>query len=124
MKPSDIVRKVDRGEDPNEPSGIKLLGIVIGTMIAGISMLLIIIWLAVILDSAILACIVFLVGTIVFCKLLNEIYYWMYPDKMPVILKMKHKEREKEREEERKKLEEIERDSYKPKFGDPMYKIK
>ena len=113
MKPSDIVK-----EELYGPSGIKILGTIIVYMIAGLGMLAMILWLGIVLKSFVLACIAFIVGGVVFGKLLNEAYYLIYPDKRPKgprtraekreldeKCRIVHEEivREEEREEERER---------------------
>ena len=110
MKPSKIVK-----EELYGPSGIKILGTIIVYMIAGFGMLAVILWLGIVLKSFVLACIAFIVGTIVFCKLLNEVYYLKHPEERPesaMDLAKRYEEaidrqaREEEMEEDRIEYEE------------------
>jgi predicted membrane protein len=85
MKPSKIVK-----EELYGPSGIKILGMMIGGIVAGLGMLAIIVWFYILLSntfdaflSSVLACVFFIIGTIIFLKLLQSIYFLIYPEKRP-----------------------------------------
>ena len=125
MKPSDATREELYGE-----SGVKIIGMVIGSIIGVLGMLAIVWHFCLLLSntfdpflSTILAFAFFIIGMIVFLKLLESIYFLICPDKKPESL-MDLEKRYEEMEKNRIEYEEIKKrkkQTYKGRdIGDPI----